>query len=283
MKLTEEVVLQRTKAKSLDEVRSLNMWGQDISDIDVLLHMPNVEVLSLSVNSISSLSGIRKCHRLRELYLRKNDVRNLADIQYLASIESLKILWLSDNPCADAAEYRATVVQYLPHLEKLDNVDVSESERLGASAGALMLPKLDTADSLERDLVLDAPTPAPAQAPVHPPPAARKPSFEQQQQHPVDPRGIGLPPPQRRDGGPYLGDPQPPQQGGEPSGSSRVATAAERPRRVGGGDDAAKVAREMVNTSPNVLYAVIALLEELDEDSLRIVKAEIDSKLKSLQ
>ena len=141
MKLTEELVLQRTKAKTLSEVRSLNMWGQDISDVGLLLRMPNVEVLSLSVNGIGSLSSFRKCHRLRELYLRKNDVTNLADIQYLAGIKCLKILWLSDNPCAEAAEYRATVIQYLPNLEKLDNIDVTDSERLSANSGALLLPR----------------------------------------------------------------------------------------------------------------------------------------------
>ena len=120
MKLTEELVLQRTKAKSLGEVRSLNMWGQDISDVDILLRMPNVEVLSLSVNGIRSLRSFGQCHRLRELYLRKNDVKNLADIQHLAGIKCLKILWLSDNPCAETHEYRATVIQHLPNLEKLE-------------------------------------------------------------------------------------------------------------------------------------------------------------------
>ena len=32
--LTADLVLQRTKAKSLNEVRSLNMWGQDITDVE---------------------------------------------------------------------------------------------------------------------------------------------------------------------------------------------------------------------------------------------------------
>ena len=227
MKLTEELVLQRTKAKILSEVRSLNMWGQDISDVGLLLRMPNVEVLSLSVNGIGSLSSFRKCHRLRELYLRKNDVTNLADIQYLAGIKCLKILWLSDNPCAEAAEYRATVIQYLPNLEKLDNIDVTDSERLSANSGALLLPRLE--DSLERDLVLE------------------------------EVQKVGS------DNGKSLE---------EVKGVSEAM-----PSQAGGvGKEASGATAD--TTSPHVLYAVIALLEELDEDSLRIVKAEVDSRLK---
>ncbi len=224
MKLTEELVLQRTKAKSLGEVRSLNMWGQDISDVEVLLQMPNVEVLSLSVNGISSLSSFRKCHQLRELYLRKNDVKNLADIQYLAAIKCLKILWLSDNPCAETLEYRATVIQYLPNLEKLDNVDITDSERLAANSEAFMLPKLEDSLELKKETSLSLGTPRETADLV-----------------------VGL------DGG---------------------QAQVEKKTR---GDVAPK---DSVNASPNVLYAVIALLEELDEDSLRIVKAEVDSRLK---
>ena len=224
MKLTEELVLQRTKAKSLGEVRSLNMWGQDISDVEILLRMPNVEVLSLSVNGIRSLRSFGQCHRLRELYLRKNDVTNLADIQHLSGIKCLKILWLSDNPCAETPDYRATVIQYLPNLEKLDNVDIADSERLSANAVALALPRLE--DSLERE-----PSPAVLDEVV-----AQTPVVQQ-----------------------------------EPEPAERETKSIT--------NEVAKVAKQVGNASPNVLYAVIALLEELDEDSLRIVKAEVDSKL----
>ena len=201
----------------------------------VLLRMPNVEVLSLSVNSISSLSCFRKCSRLRELYLRKNDVRNLADIQYLASIRCLKILWLSDNPCAETDEYRATVIQYLPNLEKLDNVDVTDSERLSANAGALLLPRLE--DSLERNLVV---------------PAGPPPDFCVERDS--DSRDVA-----------------------EEERAGDVS-AKEGPGRVNGGLAQAGVGKGD-GTSPHILYAVIALLEELDEDSLRIVKAEVESRL----
>ena len=39
----------------LSEVKALNCWGQDLADVSVLQHLPNVLVLSLSVNKIGSL------------------------------------------------------------------------------------------------------------------------------------------------------------------------------------------------------------------------------------
>lgn len=40
-----------------------------------------LQVLSLSVNGISSLRDFMHCRELRELYLRKNNVANLNDIR----------------------------------------------------------------------------------------------------------------------------------------------------------------------------------------------------------
>jgi hypothetical protein len=43
------------RSQALDEVRNLNLWGQDIDDCAILASLPGVEVLSLSVNTIPSL------------------------------------------------------------------------------------------------------------------------------------------------------------------------------------------------------------------------------------
>lgn len=80
MKLTQALVLGRTKAGSLEEVKNLNLWGQDITDVSILARMPGVEVLSLSVNRIPTLRDFQGCLQLQELYLRKNEVGTLAEI-----------------------------------------------------------------------------------------------------------------------------------------------------------------------------------------------------------
>lgn len=42
----------------LSDVKSLNCWGQDLAEVSILSQMPNVEVLSLSVNQISTLKYV---------------------------------------------------------------------------------------------------------------------------------------------------------------------------------------------------------------------------------
>jgi cilla- and flagella-associated protein len=58
----------------------VNCWGAGISDVSVLVKLPNIEVLSLSVNCISSLQHFSTCSKLRELYLRKNEIEDLTQV-----------------------------------------------------------------------------------------------------------------------------------------------------------------------------------------------------------
>jgi hypothetical protein len=53
-----------------------------IDDISILQHMPNIEVLSLSVNKIGSLRYFAFCSQLKQLYLRANAVHDLANVRY---------------------------------------------------------------------------------------------------------------------------------------------------------------------------------------------------------
>eukprot|EP00127_Corallochytrium_limacisporum_P004313 Clim_evm258s157 gene=Clim_evmTU258s157 len=130
--LTEYLILSKARADHLEEVKSLNLWGNELSDITLLRKIPNVEVLSLSVNHISTLEDFSHCPKLVELYLRKNNVRDINEVLHLRDLENLKVLWLSDNPLAEATDYRPTVIRTLPRLKKLDNRAVTEEERTSA-------------------------------------------------------------------------------------------------------------------------------------------------------
>mmetsp|Transcript_27535 Transcript_27535/g.27209 ORF Transcript_27535/g.27209 Transcript_27535/m.27209 type:complete len:204 (+) Transcript_27535:81-692(+) len=101
----------------------------DIEDVSILREIPNVEVLSLSVNKISTLKYFQCCSKLTELYLRKNSVSDLRELKYLKNLSGLKVLWLWDNPCAENERYREIVLSYLPNLIKLDNQNVSQEEK----------------------------------------------------------------------------------------------------------------------------------------------------------
>ncbi|CAM4613426.1 cilia- and flagella-associated protein 410 isoform X1 [Caretta caretta] len=130
MKLTRKAVLARAKAAELDNVRKLNCWGSCLTDISICRELPNIEVITFSVNSISSLEPMSQCQNLSELYLRKNSIPSLNELFHLKNLPRLRVLWLSENPCCgpDPHRYRMTVLRNLPNLQKLDNQAVTEEE-----------------------------------------------------------------------------------------------------------------------------------------------------------
>lgn len=130
MKLTRKLVLAKAKASDLDSVKKLNCWGCNLADISIFSQIPNIEVLTLSVNSISSLSPLSGCLSLCELYLRRNLIPSLSELSHLRPLTRLRVLWLAENPCCgtDPSKYRLTVLRCLPRLQKLDNQVVTEEE-----------------------------------------------------------------------------------------------------------------------------------------------------------
>jgi hypothetical protein len=197
----------------------LNLWGNEIEDVRILREIPNVEVLSLSVNKINTLRDFSYCKKLSELYLRKNLVADLEEIRSLQSLPNLRILWLWENPIADKGNYRSFIIRALPNLTKLDNQAVSPEERVAASA-----------------VVEHTPTPAPPTV-MH---SRREPS---------------------------------PVQRPSTSASTNAADVKPfpRPRKVRPSTEE--------NHNENILCAVLALLKELDEHGLELVKRDIERKL----
>ncbi|EGR30282.1 leucine rich repeat protein [Ichthyophthirius multifiliis] len=126
--LTAELIKQKAKTEAIHLVKSLNLWGQEIDDLRVLSQMPNLEVLSLSVNQIDTLKDIKSCFKIKELYLRKNNISEISEIRHLVDLPELKVLWLCDNPCATIPNYREIIIKSLPNLEKLDNTPITQGE-----------------------------------------------------------------------------------------------------------------------------------------------------------
>jgi hypothetical protein len=176
----------------------------------------------------ATLRDFRHCPNLQELYLRKNEVADVAELSFLAPLKALRVLWLSDNPIADHPYYRQLAIRILPGLEKLDSNEVTDQERAQASRNP----------ELERYIVQmnpEGPRP-PARTRMAPPPAS-------------SPREGGAPPSSGGAGGGGGGG------GGGPSGGG---------------------------SNKNILYAVMALMPELDADDLVLVKREIETRLASL-
>ncbi|XP_047523607.1 uncharacterized protein LOC125062043 isoform X3 [Pieris napi] len=142
-RLTEEMVIARSKQSDLSSVKKLNCWGAELGDVSVLRKMPNVEVLAFSINKIRTLVDFAGCRRLRELYVRKNEIRDLAEIRHLRRLPDLTNLWLDENPCTRHSEYRMTVLRNIPNLEKLDNVPVRPKEVQEAMRRGIHIPDSD--------------------------------------------------------------------------------------------------------------------------------------------
>lgn len=129
-RLTEEMVIARSKQSDLAAIKKLNCWGSELSDVSIIRRMRGVEVLALSVNRISTLADFENCLNLQELYLRKNNITDIDELVFLQNLPKLKYLWLEENPVVDSAgpTYRQIVLRALPNLKKLDNVDVTPEE-----------------------------------------------------------------------------------------------------------------------------------------------------------
>jgi len=127
--LTKDLILQKSKSKRLDEVQNINLWGKEIDDVTILKETPNVEIVSLSLNKITSLKSFQFCKKLVELYLRKNQISNLQELNYLKKCNNLKVLWLEENKICENGDYRLLVIKTLPQLVKLDNVVITDEER----------------------------------------------------------------------------------------------------------------------------------------------------------
>ena len=127
--LTAALIQAKCKTDNLKMITNLSIWGIGFQDVSILRQMPNLEVVSLPVNKISSLRDFQGLAKLRELSVRQNDIRHLKELLYLRECKKLENLWLVDNPCATSLNYRAAVAGLLPQLRMLDNKEVTPAER----------------------------------------------------------------------------------------------------------------------------------------------------------
>ena len=124
--LTKEIILSKyPKYSSIQEITKLNIWGEDIEDISILSKMPNLEILSLSSNKISSLYPLSNCLNMREIYLRNNNIYSFEELYHLKNLPKLKVLWLEGNPITKEQFYTEKVLNILPKLHNLDNKNIS--------------------------------------------------------------------------------------------------------------------------------------------------------------
>ena len=128
--LTKELIKKKHPGKKLEKMKYLNIWGEDIENIDIISEMKGLKLISLSANKISSLKPLENLVQLKELYLRQNNISDINEINYLSNCPNLKSLWLVGNPiCKNNDEFLKAIIEKLPNLAFLDNRPIAEIKR----------------------------------------------------------------------------------------------------------------------------------------------------------
>ena len=128
--LTKELIKKKHPGKKLEKMKYLNIWGEDIENIDIISEMKGLKLISLSANKISSLKPLENLVQLKELYLRQNNISDINEINYLSNCPNLKSLWLVGNPiCKNNDEFLKAIIEKLPNLAFLDNRPIAEIKK----------------------------------------------------------------------------------------------------------------------------------------------------------
>jgi len=122
-KLTKDLILSRLSSENLDNIKNLNLWGNNIDDISIISEMPSLEIINLNQNQIKDLKYLKNLKNLKELYLKDNIVSDFGQIDYLKNCKKLEILNLSENPISQQQNYRQKILSILPGLKKLDDIE----------------------------------------------------------------------------------------------------------------------------------------------------------------
>ena len=125
-KLTIDFVLNKTNNNNPKNIKALNLWGNNISDISILSEFPSLEIISLSTNQIKDISAFKKLKNVRELHLKDNQINDFNQIENLKNCKKLEKLVLKDNPIANSSNYIQKILEILPQLKKLDDIDVKK-------------------------------------------------------------------------------------------------------------------------------------------------------------
>ena len=117
--------------RTLKKLKSLSLANNFISTIINLEELSSLETLDLHHNQIHTLPiwfG-RKLIALKMLNLSQNQIASFDQIARLRTLYELREVHLQGNPIEQHEHYRLLVISYIPSLERLDGIDVSEHER----------------------------------------------------------------------------------------------------------------------------------------------------------
>ena len=121
-KLTLDLIFSKINNNDPKNIRILNIWGNQLSDISILSSFPFLEKINLNSNQIEDLSALKNLTNIRELYLKENQIKDWNQIEYLKNNKKLEKLNLINNPICNSVNYFQKILDILPQLKEIDNV-----------------------------------------------------------------------------------------------------------------------------------------------------------------
>jgi len=117
--------------KTLKKLRNLSLANNFINTITNLEDLSRLEKLDLHQNQIDTIPiwfG-RKLTSLKILNLANNQITSFDQIARLRTLYELRELYLQGNSIDQNDHYRLLVISYVPNLQRLDGIDITEDER----------------------------------------------------------------------------------------------------------------------------------------------------------
>ncbi|PWA15620.1 hypothetical protein CCH79_00016640, partial [Gambusia affinis] len=123
-----------TKISNLGNLPLIHLClkGNQLSSVEGLENLRNIQVLDLSRNCITSLSGLQNLRYLYFIDLEKNQIMEIEDLKYVIDLLMLTNLNLLDNPVQEHPDYRLTVIFLHRSLSLLDNKKVTVEEKVSS-------------------------------------------------------------------------------------------------------------------------------------------------------
>ncbi|GBG26374.1 Protein tilB-like [Hondaea fermentalgiana] len=139
----EEIALHQLEIEKIEKVGSLcrrlkilYLQNNIIGKLENLQHLKELEYLNVSQNNILKIEGLESCEFLNKLDLMLNFVPCSALEESVANLKHNKLLrelYVVGNPFADWEGHKDYIILRLPHLQKLDGMSITKSDRIRAA------------------------------------------------------------------------------------------------------------------------------------------------------
>ncbi|KAH7479760.1 Leucine-rich repeat-containing protein 56 [Phytophthora ramorum] len=119
----------RDLGTSLGSLRVLWAMHSQISDLDGIGALMNLQELYLQHNNVSDITPLALHEELRVIDLEGNRVADIGQLEQLAFCPQLTSLNLTGNPVETVEQYRQIAANFVPQLAALDDRAFSDTER----------------------------------------------------------------------------------------------------------------------------------------------------------